>query len=131
MRLRPKNGLRWLYPYDQTVWPRGLLAPLLQWQPGAHTYEAVRLQISDSTFDYDGYFGAPTTPFQRHPIPQSVWKQLTYSNGGDDVKVTLTFASGGVAYGPIQQTWKIAKGELKGDHLLQLVRNEAREELLL
>ena len=26
-----------LYPYDKTVWPQGLLAPLLQWDPGAHT----------------------------------------------------------------------------------------------
>src|SRR5580704_16361649 len=27
-------GLAFLYPYDKTVWPRGLLSPLLQWQPG-------------------------------------------------------------------------------------------------
>ena len=27
--------LRWLYPYDGTVFPRGMLAPLLMWDGGA------------------------------------------------------------------------------------------------
>ena len=30
-RRRQAQGLAFLYPYDKTVWPRGLLAPLLQW----------------------------------------------------------------------------------------------------
>ena len=27
--------LKWLYPYDKTLWPLGVLAPLLQWTPTA------------------------------------------------------------------------------------------------
>src|SRR5882672_2101167 len=29
------NQLGWLYPYNGTVWPRGLFAPLLQWSNGS------------------------------------------------------------------------------------------------
>ncbi|MDB4995168.1 MAG: hypothetical protein JWM74_2600, partial [Myxococcaceae bacterium] len=41
-------------------------------------------------------------------------KQLTLSNAGEDVKVTIVLSSGGVAYGPITETWKIANATLKG-----------------
>src|SRR4051812_8384933 len=34
-------SVKMLYPYDGTVWPRGLFAPLLQWNPGARSFDAV------------------------------------------------------------------------------------------
>jgi len=108
-------GLAWLYPYDQTVWPRGILAPLLQWKPGAAAaYDAVLIQINEASFDYKGYFKKTAASFIHHPIPQDVWKQLAYSNAGEAVTVSLTFAAGGAAYGPITETWKVASGSLKG-----------------
>ena len=106
-------GLTFLYPYDQTVWPRGILAPLLQWQ-GAKPYDAVLITITEASFDYKGYFAKTATPFTHHPIPQDVWKHLAYSNAGEDVKISITLSSGGASYGPITETWKIAKGTLKG-----------------
>lgn len=106
--------VKWLYPYDGTVWPRGLLAPLLQWDSGGHSFDAVKISIQEDAFDYVGTFAKTATPFAHHPIPQDVWKKLTYSNGGEPVKVTLTFAEGTTAVGPIQQSWIIAKGPLKG-----------------
>ncbi|HEX3346084.1 MAG TPA: hypothetical protein VHS09_15985, partial [Polyangiaceae bacterium] len=33
----PDASIVWAYPYDGTVWPRGLLAPILQWNGGAAT----------------------------------------------------------------------------------------------
>ncbi|HEY6882387.1 MAG TPA: hypothetical protein VI299_30355, partial [Polyangiales bacterium] len=39
-------SLKWLYPYDGTVWPRGLPAPLLMWNNGAHVPVAVKLHIT-------------------------------------------------------------------------------------
>lgn len=112
-------GLAWLYPYDKTVWPRGILAPLLQWQPGAAVdYDAVAIKITETSFTYEGMFAKPTaaaaTPFRRHPIPQAAWKQLLQSNAGEDVTVSLVFAKNGQAYGPITETWKIASAPLKG-----------------
>jgi hypothetical protein len=108
-------GLAWLYPYDATVWPRGILAPLLQWNVGAQgDYDAVYIHIYEKSFDYKGYFAKTATPFIHHPIVQAAWKALTYSNTGEDVTVDLTFAKGNAAYGPITEKWKIAGGVLKG-----------------
>jgi hypothetical protein len=109
-------GLAWLYPYDQTVWPRGLLAPLLQWtQPmAAHNYDAVYIHLQENNFEYQGYFSANATPFVNTPIPQVAWQVLSNTNQGDPVTVTLVFSSGGQAYGPLIETWKIAQGRLTG-----------------
>jgi hypothetical protein len=105
-----------LYPYDKTVFPRGLLAPALQWSAGSHLFDAVLIHISEAYFDYKGYFQKNGDPFQEHVVPQSVWDALGYSNAGEDVTVELTFAemSTGKAFGPITESWKIAQGTLKG-----------------
>ncbi len=111
-----------LYPYDRTVWPRGLLAPLLQWKNGAHGAEAVRIKIQSGAYSYTGYFGRPSSlaggaAFQRHPIPQSAWYGATYSNPGpgSDMTVELVvLGDDGVVYGPINWSWPIATGSLKG-----------------
>ena len=34
-----------LYPYDGTVWPQGLLAPLLQWAPASHAFDSAYVHI--------------------------------------------------------------------------------------
>lgn len=107
-------AVKWLYPYDGTVWPRGILAPLLQWDRGSHSFDAVKITIREKAFEYVGTFAKTATPFLHHPIPQDVWKKLTYSNGGEPVTVELVFAAGGKAVGPIKQSWIIAKGPLKG-----------------
>jgi hypothetical protein len=108
-------GLSWLYPYDQTVWPQGLLPPLLQWS-APRNYDAVLLELSETGFRYQGFFSAPSPgqPFVNMPIQAPAWNTLVYSNQGEPVKVTLVFSAAGVAYGPITETWIIAPGPLTG-----------------
>jgi len=106
--------VKFLYPYDKTVWPRGILAPLMQWERNGHSFDGVLVQIKETSFDFKGYFAKTATPFLHHPVPQAVWKALAYSNEGEDVTVSLTFSEGTKAIGPITQTWKIARGPLKG-----------------
>ncbi|HEY1815239.1 MAG TPA: hypothetical protein VGG74_22985 [Kofleriaceae bacterium] len=107
-----------LYPYDGTVWPRGLLAPLVAWDPGSHTFDAVMIKLHSKHFDYTGTFGANASPFHNMIVPEAVWNTLTYSNdgAGDDVTVTITFsdATTKTAVGPYTMTWHIAAGSLKG-----------------
>jgi len=109
-----------LYPYSGTVWPRGLLAPLFQWTPGAADAQAIAMHLQSKTYIYDGTFGRPaaltsTTPFVRHPIPQDVWQQATESTAGaDTLTATLTFLVGAATVGPLVQTWKVAPGILQG-----------------
>lgn len=104
-----------LYPYDDTVWPRGILAPLLMWKPGdVGNYDAVIIRIKEASFEYEGTFAKNAVAFQNHPIPQAVWKQLLASNQGEDVTVSLVFAKGDKSYGPLESKWKIASAPLKG-----------------
>jgi len=111
--LTADTGLAWLYPYDKTVWPQGLLAPLLQWN-APRNYDSVYIHLHETGFDYQGYFAATATPYVNAPIPQAAWDTLSYSNQGEPVTVTLAFSSGGVAYGPLTETWTIAQGLLTG-----------------
>ncbi len=122
-------SIHWLYPYDQTVWPRGLLAPLLQWDAGGKSIDAVAIHIEESTFVYDGYFSKGGTPLVHHPIPQAAWHAATYSNDGDDLQISLVFSINGKAVGPIRQKWHIAKTTLTGtvyynSYGTQLAHNE-------
>ncbi|MBX3227723.1 MAG: hypothetical protein KIT84_15310 [Labilithrix sp.] len=110
-------NLTLLYPYDGTVWPRGILAPLLMWKPGDKgDYDALSIKIKEDAFDYEGFYAknAPTGPFKNHPISQAAWKQMLSSNQGEEVEITLTFAKDGVAYGPLKVKWKVASAPLKG-----------------
>jgi hypothetical protein len=137
------QALRLLYPYDQTVFPRGLLAPLLQWDWSVGDADAIqiRLQTTSGSFTWTGTFGRPTIlgqtggKFIRHPIPEDVWTMATNSAGGptpnnmpDRLVVSLTVAKGGQAYGPISETWTIAPARLAGtvyynSYGTQLVKN--------
>ena len=107
-----------LYPYNGTVWPQGLLPPLLAWDPGTHTFNAVMIQIQSKHFTYTGTFGANASPFINMLVPTGVWNTLTYSNDGasDPVTVSFTFsdATTNTAVGPYMLTWHIAPGTLKG-----------------
>jgi len=111
------TGLAWLYPYDKTVWPQGVLAPLLQWS-APRNYDSIYIQLHENGFSYQGFFSAPVAgqPFINIPLLQSAWDTLLYSNGGqsDPVTVTLVFSAGGVAYGPLTETWVVAQGTLTG-----------------
>jgi hypothetical protein len=115
------DGSAWLYPYDQTVFPRAILAPLLQWQPGtAKDYDGIKIQLTEGNYTFTGYFAKPAaaTVFQNHPIPQDVWTTLyssyTSATGGESVTVNVTLSSGGKAYALPPRTWTIAGGALQG-----------------
>jgi hypothetical protein len=116
----PDATRTFLYPYDKTVWPRGLLAPLLQWTPGSGDPSALALHLESKTFVYDGDFGRPaalasTAPFVRHPIPQDVWQQATESTAATDtLAVAVTLLVGGAPVGPLVQSWTVAPAILEG-----------------
>jgi hypothetical protein len=107
-----------LYPYNNTVWPQGLLPPLLAWNPGSHTFSAVMVQLQSKHFTYTGTFGANASTFLNMIVPTQVWNTLTYSNDGstDPITATFTFADAktNTAVGPYTVTWHIAPGTLQG-----------------
>ena len=122
-------NLTLLYPYDATVFPRGMLAPLLMWRWPTNDADGVKIDLTtgSGSFSWSGTFGRPailaTTggPFIRHPIPQDVWDMATRSAGGltpdgkpDKLTVKVTIAKGAVGYGPLSATWTIAPARLPG-----------------
>ncbi|HVY47415.1 MAG TPA: hypothetical protein VHB21_16115 [Minicystis sp.] len=122
-------GLTWLYPYDATVFPRGILAPLLMWDWSVGDADAIQIDLAtkSGSFTYSGTFSKPPILMQtggkfiRMPIPQDAWDQATNSAGAtlpdgtqDTLTLKLTVASGGVAHGPITRTLTIAPARLSG-----------------
>lgn len=112
--------LAWLYPYDGTVWPLGLLPPLLQWDAGvAAVADAVYVHLSSEHYDYKGFFGRPAplaagSPFVRHPVPPDAWRAATLSSTGFPLTAEIVVVANGTAYGPITETWSVARGVLRG-----------------
>ena len=102
----------WLYPYDQTVFPRGLISPTLQFG-GATGADAVWVHISFPTMIYNGYFGA-SNPVQVQ-LPAASWKAINYAATATSVvAVSVTKISGGMVSGPQKETWTIATGNVRG-----------------
>jgi len=134
------EGLTLLYPYNKTIWPRGMLAPLLMWSWALADADAIQITLTTTTksFSWTGTFGRPAIlaqtggKFIRHPIPQDIWDMATDTAGGksDQLTMSLTIARGGKAYGPISQTWTVAPARLTGSvyynsYGTQLVKNWA------
>ncbi len=106
------SGMRWLYPYDGTVFPRGLIAPWLMWEGGAA--DAVYIHIQSKLFEYHGCL-VPIAPGQVQ-LPQVVWDTAGAQTGGpsDPFTIELSTISGGTASGPISEKIVISGATLKG-----------------
>jgi hypothetical protein len=103
--------LGWLYPYDGTVWPRGILAPLLQWQTTA-SVSAVSIHLSEANYDFTGTYSG--SALVNDPIDENAWTQATNSNSGEPLVVSILVDDGTTTYGPITESWTIAAGVLQG-----------------
>lgn len=107
----PDGGLRFLYPYDETVFPRGLAAPLLQLAGDAA--DATYVKVTTGDFSYEA-FAAASGP-TRVTLPDAVWRGITLSAApGAWVEVAVSKASGAEVTGPVSERWRIAPGSLKG-----------------
>jgi len=106
-----ESPFKWLYPYDKTVFPRGLAAPVLQFGGGAA--EALRVTLDVGDFHYEGFYGA-SNPV-RIALPEDVWAGAAQSTDASAaLSVSVSKLSGGVVSGPLTQTYSIAQGKLKG-----------------
>jgi hypothetical protein len=105
-------SLKWLYPYDQTIFPGGLGAPELQWsQTGAP--DMIYVHLKSQKYEYTGCFKGPNPQVV---LPELEWATAYAQSGGqaDPLTVQVTTSTGGKVSGPITETWTFAIGSLKG-----------------
>jgi hypothetical protein len=105
--------MRWLYPYDTTVFPAGIPAPSLQWAQSSGP-DGVYLHLHSNLFDYKGCFAGANPP--QLAMPQRAYDTAFVQGGGpsDPLSVELTTITGTMVNGPIRETWTLARGSLKG-----------------
>lgn len=101
-----------LYPYDQTVFPRGLSAPVMMWQGAAG--QSVYLKIRSKYFEYDGCLKASAEG--QLQLPQDVWEQAGLQTMGPSTPfaIELSLLDGSKVHGPAKQQIVIAQATLKG-----------------
>ena len=106
------SSFKWLYPYDRTVFPRGLVSPTMQF--GATSADAAYVRIKSTTVDYAGYVAVTQSPIA-FSIPQKSWDAIAAAAlGTDPIEVDVTESAGGKVTGPAKESWTIASGRLQG-----------------
>ena len=106
----PDASVKWAYPYDGTVFPRGLLAPQLMWNNGAAP-DVYYVHASSATFDLETFTTA--APPSRFTFPQATWQALTDSTSGN-VAFTVARWNGSVATVVVSHQWTIAPASMRG-----------------
>jgi hypothetical protein len=87
-------GGRWLYPYNQTVFPRGLTSPILQWDGAPSGASAVYIHLKSILLDY--HICLPLTEPVRVQIPQKVWDVAGTQSRGLPDPLTVEVVIGGM-----------------------------------
>lgn len=82
------NGMRWLYPYEYTVFPRGLVGPLFMWE-GGPAAAAILVRIRSQFMDFEACM-TPTAPGQLL-MPQQIWDIAGTQSRGKIDPATIEF----------------------------------------
>ncbi len=103
-------AIQWAYPYDGTVFPRGLGAPLLMWNNGQDA-DVYYVHVTSATFDLETFTTA--APPSRYSFTETSWQRFVDSTSGEsDLRVARY--SGGVASVAVTQKWTIAPASMRG-----------------
>ena len=105
-------AVTWAYPYDGTVWPRGVLPPILQWNGGAAT-DDYYVHVKSSTFELQAFVNATNAPASRVAPDAATWQKLTDSSSGA-AQITVARWDGSAATQIMSQTWTIAPASMLG-----------------
>ena len=109
----PNAGVVWLYPYDKTVFPKGIYPPELMWD-GASAGDEYYIRYRTPYVDV-GIF-TKVDPPSRFLLDEATWHTVTESGKVEDVHLTIARLVPGQAKATlaVDNTWKIAPGALRG-----------------
>ncbi len=116
-----------LYPYDKTVLPIGLTAPLVQWDNGGTAASAVKVSLGfpatgTATFNWSEIIAESTPP--NATIPQSLWKDLENTAKGQDVKLSVQRVLGAAPAPAASRTLHFSTAPVRGSiYYTQYQRN--------
>ena len=106
-------AITWAYPYDGTVFPRGLAAPELMWSGGSST-DLYYIHLTSATYELETFaVPPPYEPFPYYTMSATRWAALTNSTSGG-VDVAISRLASGVATGVVHHQWTIAPTRLPG-----------------
>ena len=107
------GSITWAYPYDKTVFPKGLLAPELMWNGGG-AGDKYFVKLVGPFTEFNVFTTAD--PPARHLLDPAVWTPLTESGNGGvvDLKVNRLPVGGNAATTVIDHDWTVANGALRG-----------------
>ena len=103
----PDPTATWAYPYDGTVFPRGLGAPDLMWKGGA-SGDAYYLHITSATYEFEGFYS-----LKPERINDDVWEAFVNSTSGP-AEVTVAHVTGTTAQVLGALKWRIAPASMRG-----------------
>lgn len=107
----PDASIVWAYPYNGTVFPKGLLPPELMWNNGAG---GDKYYIHYTTNHVNVEIFTTADPPSRYALADATWKVITESGNGGAVNLHVSRLSNGNATVLVDHAWTIANGSLRG-----------------
>jgi hypothetical protein len=106
-----------LYPYVNTVLPRGLAAPVIQWQTNGVAADAVKVSVrypaaGAPTFTWSNIVAETANP--RATIPQAVWAAFDQTASGAEAAYVVQRLIGGTLYAEVVRKIKFSNAPLRG-----------------
>ncbi len=105
----PDPKVAWAYPYDQTVFPRGILESTLMWLGGSVS-DQYYIHVTAPTFELESYTNAPNRWWD---FTTTAWKQFLDTTSGP-AEVVVTRWDGAHATQLVDQHWIVANGSMLG-----------------
>jgi len=106
------SSFAWLYPYNATVFARGLVSPTLQF--GGTAADSVYVHVTGTGINYQGYLAGGAAGAVNTAMSQKAWDAVTHAVGATSITVQVSKISGTSVTGPIKETWTVAQGSLRG-----------------
>ena len=106
-----------LYPYNNTVLPLGITAPVIQWDTGGRVADAVQVSLrypatGTATFSWNEII--PETVPPSATIPQAVWKDFENTGKGQDVRILVQRLLSGTPSSTASRTIHFSPAPVRG-----------------
>lgn len=104
------STIQWAYPYDGTVFPRGLAGPRLMWNNGGAA-DLYYVHVTSATFDLEAFSTVP--PPSRYAFSAGMWQKFVESTKGAS-DLTVARYAGTSATVVAKHKWTVSPASMRG-----------------